>query len=76
MGTRVCKSGLRVVRSYYSTLVYCHQALSGHLCMFVRTVAMAPSLWAVSEVVQAKHGSSQDRYSCGTHRVVETSKKS
>lgn len=59
------RSGLHVVRSCYSTSVCYHQALSGHLCMFVKMVAMAPGLWAVSEVVQ---GSSQDRYSGGTSK--------
>ena len=38
---------LCVARSCYSTAGYCHQALPGHLCMFVRTVAMAPGLCSV-----------------------------
>lgn len=40
------------------------------VCVFVRMVAMAPGLWAVSEGVLAKQGPSQDRHSCGACRVA------
>lgn len=52
------RSGLHVARSCYRTSVCCLQALSGRVCIFGRTIVMAPGLWAVSEVVLAKQDSS------------------